>query len=205
MLTSLQARNVLSARSLHREQALWYDSTQHTPSLGCMKCPERHVCGGLHIAASMFSCLDHCCGSPASCDVVCRNHPNYVDRIREIGGFDLKTIPRAHPLPSPYLPRLIPLLYHGGQREKPFVTEAVCLPLYMMVKRRTGDTQFETRAALNSAFKVSSDTTIILTGTAYDPPLERWWRLGEHRRRIICALRQVGIALVTTPNLTMSH
>ena len=149
MLTSLQARNVLSARSLHREQALWYDSTQHTPSLGCMKCPERHVCGGLHIAASMFSCLDHCCGSPASCDVVCRNHPNYVDRIREIGGFDLKTIPRAHPLPSPYLPRLIPLLYHGGQREKPFVTEAVCLPLYMMVKRR-GSSQNQSRSLLAS-------------------------------------------------------
>ena len=203
MLTSLPPSQAVSKRSVRQEQTLWHDSTQHTPSLGCMKCPERNVCGGLHIAASMFSCLDHCCGSPESCDVVCRNNPDYADRIREIGGFDLKSIPRAHPLPLPYLPMLIPLLYHGGQREKPFVTEAVCLPLYAMVNRRTAEMQFETRAALNNTFKVSSNTTIILTGTAYDRPLERWWSLGEHRRGIIQAMRHVGIALVTTPNYSL--
>src|SRR5437879_2897644 len=165
MLTSLSARNAVAKRSGGREQKLWHDCTLHPASLGCQRCPERNVCGGLPIAAPMFSCLDHCCRHPESCDTVCRNNPDYADRLREIGGFDLKNIPRANPLPPPYLPKLIPLLYHGAQREKPFRTEAVCLPLYAMLKRRTGDTQFETRAALNNAFQVSSETTIILTGT----------------------------------------
>jgi len=168
-----------------------------------MNCPERDMCGGLHIAASVFSCLDHCCGHPEACDAVCRNNPDYVNRVREIDGFDLQTIPRVTPLPSPRLPRVIPWLDHVGQREQPLIAEAVCLPLYAMFNRRTGNTKYETRAALNNAFKVSSDTTIILTGTAVDKPLERWWSLAKQRLGIIQALQHLGIALVTTPNYSL--
>ena len=170
MLTSPHPIEAVSKRSGRRLRELWHDSTQHTPSLGCMGCPERQVCGGLHISAPLFSCLDHCCGHPESCDVVCRNNPTYVDRVREIGGFDLNNIPRANPIAGPNLPKFIPLLFHGGQREEPFVAEAVCLPLYAMFKRRTGEIRFESRAELNNAFKVSSDATIILTGTENAPP-----------------------------------
>jgi Domain of unknown function (DUF4417) len=203
MLTPLPLVETVSKRRLRREQRLWHDATQHSSLLGCMNCPERNVCGGLHIAASAFWCLDHCCGHPESCDTVCRDNPDYVNRVREIGGFDLKTIPRAPILSAPHLPKVIPWLDHGGQREEPLMAEAICLSLYAMLNRRTGTTKFDTRDALNNAFKVSSDTTIILTGIAIDRPLERWWSLGERRRGIIQALRHLGVALVTTPNYSL--
>jgi hypothetical protein len=140
MLTPLPLIETGSNRRLRREQRLWHAGTQHSSLLGCMNCPERTICGGLHIAASVFSCLDHCCGHPESCDTVCRNNPDYVDRIREIDGFDLKTIPQLTPLPAPLLPKVIPWIDHGGQREEPLIAEAVCLPLYTMFNRRTGKT-----------------------------------------------------------------
>jgi hypothetical protein len=44
---------------------------------------------------------------------------------------------------------------------------------------------------------------VLLTGTAADPPLERWWSLGPQRRAAIRALRGLNVALVTTPNFSM--
>ncbi len=44
---------------------------------------------------------------------------------------------------------------------------------------------------------------VILTGTATDPPLERWWSLGAWRRAMIRELRKLGVALVTTPNFSL--
>ena len=190
----------VSKRSLRQEQRLWHDATQHTLLFGCMNCPERDVCGGLCIAAARFSCLDHCCGQPQSCDTVCRNNADFVDRVREIGGVNLTTVPRAALLPAPHLPRVIPWLSHRGRREKTLSTKAVCLRLYAIFNRCTGEMKFETRDELNNAFKVSSDTTIVLTGTAFDRPLEWWWSLGKQRREIIQALRRLGVALVTSPN-----
>jgi hypothetical protein len=125
------AEAAVSKRNLRQEQRrLWHDAMQHTLLFGCMNCRERDVCGGLCIAAARFSCLDHCCGQPQSCDTVCRNNPYYVDRVREIGGFDLTTVPRTALLPAPDLPRVIPWHTDSGQREEVLSAEAVCLPLY---------------------------------------------------------------------------
>jgi len=44
---------------------------------------------------------------------------------------------------------------------------------------------------------------VILTGTALDPPLERWWSLGRERLDAIRVLRDLGITLVTTPNFSL--
>ncbi|HEY6270450.1 MAG TPA: hypothetical protein VIX19_00475 [Terriglobales bacterium] len=44
---------------------------------------------------------------------------------------------------------------------------------------------------------------VVLTGTDTDPALERWWSLGPQRREAICALRALGISLVTTPNYSL--
>lgn len=57
---------------------------------------------------------------------------------------------------------------------------------------------------LCAAFGIARGTTIILTGTDRDPPLERWWQLGEAGRRpIIHALAAAGVGLVTTPNYSL--
>ena len=96
MLTPLELPETVAKRRLRRPQRLWHDATQNTSLLGCINCPERGVCGGLNIAASRFSCLDHCCGHPESCDAVCRNNPDYVDRVREIVGMVVKTHRHDH-------------------------------------------------------------------------------------------------------------
>jgi hypothetical protein len=54
------------------------------------------------------------------------------------------------------------------------------------------------------AFGIRPDTITLLTGTDRDPPLERWWGLGETARRsIIRALKSAGVELSTTPNYSL--
>ena len=73
-----------------------------------------------------------------------------------------------------------------------------------MFDRRSGAPRFTDHAALCTAFAIKPGTTIVLTGTDRDPPLERWWGLGEAKRRtIIRALKGAGVGLVTTPNYSL--
>jgi hypothetical protein len=157
----------------------------------------------LQVSAAIFDCLDHCCNRPQDCDAVCRNNPDFVDRIREINGFDLTTVPRANPLTEPILPPVVPMLYHGAQRTTPFSTDAVCLPLFKVLTPSMSSVRFESRVELCDEMKILPDATVILSGTDRDQPLERWWGLGNKRRTIIRALRHLRVALVTTPNYSL--
>jgi hypothetical protein len=98
------------------ESRLWQDELRNTPSLGCWKCPERGICGGLCIAAGLMNCLDLCCGRPERCDKPCRNNPDYALRVREVGTFSLENVPRAALLTAPELPLVVPVLFHGNRR-----------------------------------------------------------------------------------------
>ncbi len=109
MLSRTLNDDAFPSRNLRRERRLWHDGGLHTPSLGCAICPQRDLCGGLRIAAPLFDCLDFCCGKPETCDKVCRNHPSFPDRVREIDGFALDTVPRAAPLHVQVLPHMIPI------------------------------------------------------------------------------------------------
>src|SRR5712691_3079881 len=97
------------ARNLKRERNSWHDADQNTVSLGCSICPDRIMCGGLKVFNSVFSCLDYCCGVPASCGdkFVCPNNSHFADRVREIGGFDLRLTPRGRDLNMPKVPPVI--------------------------------------------------------------------------------------------------
>ncbi len=173
-------------------------------SLGCDACPERSICGSLRIKARVFDCLAFCCGRAESCDNVCRNHPQYADRVREVGTFALETVPQTPEILPPTLPTVIPMLFHGSRRHLPLATPAVALSLYSMFNRREGVPRFESREALCAAYGIATGSMIVLSGTDCDAPLERWWAIGETRRRIIIrALRHVGVALVTTPNYSL--
>lgn len=197
-------RNEPSPRNLRRERHLWHDETRNTPSLGCLGCRERELCGRLRMKAAFYDCLQFCCGKPEACDRVCRNHPDYVDRVREVGGFGLDNVPRAGRLKAPDLPHLVPVIFHGNRRESAVPFPVVALPLYRLFGRRTGTPRFTDHATLCAAFRIASGTTIILTGTDRDPPLERWWSLGEGgRRSIISTLKAAGVGLVTTPNYSL--
>jgi hypothetical protein len=133
-----------------------------------------------------------------------KNPVGFVDRVREIGGFDLKTVPRGKALNPPPLPASLPVVFHGKRRSIPIATEAVALPLYAMFNRRTGEPRFWSGSALRANFLIAADTTILLTGTDQDPPLERWWGLGEPaRRNVIRGLIAAGVALATVPNYSL--
>src|ERR1700680_958296 len=94
MLNRTLSEEQAPPRDRRRERKRWHDAEFNSASLGCAICPERRLCGGLRIAAALFSCLDYCCGSPQTCGdrFVCPNNPFFVDRVREVGGFDLSTI-----------------------------------------------------------------------------------------------------------------
>jgi len=191
-------------RHLRRERRLWHDPEREIAPLGCRVCPDRALCGGLQPKADFYDCLQFCCGAPETCDRVCRNHPDFPDRVREVATFSLDTVPRAPLLAAPVLPRVVPVIYHGNARAVSLTSEAVALPLYRMFARRDGTPRFTTPEALCEAFAIGPDTTIVLTGTDRDPPLERWWGLGEIRRRsIIRTMKAAGIGLVTTPNYSL--
>ena len=203
MLTQVSSSQE-SLRNLRRERRLWHDGDHYTPALGCTSCPDRAVCGGLQLASSLYDCLGFCCQNPRDCDVVCRNKPEqFAQRVREVGGFLFDNVPRSAILPAPHLPALIPMLYHGHKRVLPFKAAAVCLPLYGVIQRHNGETRYADKKELAKGFSFGTDVRVILTGTASDPPLERWWSLGSQRRERIRALRHLGVALVTTPNYSL--
>lgn len=193
-----------AGRNPRREKRLWHDAAQNMPALGCSICRERDLCGGLQLKAAFYECLQFCCGAPGSCDRVCRNHPDFPDRVREVGTFVLDTVPRGPVLAAPDLPRVVPVIFHRTARAVPVSSETVALPLYRMFDRRSGTPRFTTPEALCETFAIQPATTIVLTGTDRDPPLERWWGLGEAQRRIIIrAMKAAGIGLVTTPNYSL--
>jgi hypothetical protein len=151
-----------------------------------------------------FDCLQFCCGKPETCDRVCRNNPDYVDRVREVGGFALDNVPRAPLLDAPELRRLVPVIFHSNGRALAVPFSVAALPLYRMFDRRSGAPRFADHASLCAAFGIAQGTVVILTGTDRDPPLERWWGLGgELRRAAIRALKGAGVRLVTTPNYSL--
>lgn len=172
------------SRNLRRERRLWQDGLRHTRSLGCTVCPDRSVCGELQIGRKFFDCLGLCCGKPSDCDTVCRNRPDVF-------------------VAGPSLPSLVPVLYHSGGRLAPFKPPAVCLPLYKVIQRQNGAVRYARATDLARGFAIAADVPVILTGTAPDRPLERWWSLGSERREAIRALRRLGVALVTTPNYSL--
>jgi Domain of unknown function (DUF4417) len=192
-------------QSSQRQRTLWHDASRFSVSLGCTICPDRRVCGGLQVESAVFNCLSLCCGNPTDCDAVCRNNPQkFAERVREVDGFTLNNVPRAPVRATPQLPKLVPVLFHGDRRRRPFQSSAaVCLPLYKVIARHDGHTRYANRAALAAGFGIPSTTSVILTGTAIDPPLERWWSLGPERLDAIRALRDIGIAMVTTPNFSL--
>ena len=200
---------VIADTASTRGRSLWHDSGRNPPSLGCTRCPDLDTCGGLRIAAALYSCFDLCRCPPAACklDAVCRRMPaDFVQRLNEVGGFFLDNILRIQvPPKAPTLPDTIPMIYHGRRREKPFAPAAAALSLYDVVAWRDGGPRYPSASALRTAFGLAPDVPIVLSGTAADPAIERWWFHKAPRRRAAIAELRVasGDILVTTPNYSL--
>jgi hypothetical protein len=136
--------------------------------------------------------------------VVCRNNPGFVDFVREIGGFELGNVRRSPKLARLALPSAIPMLFHGKSRCSAFQSPTVALPFACVFDRRTGEPRFKSRAELCAKFTISMDTTIILSGTDSDPPIENWWGLGSKcRAKVIRGLKDLGVVGTTSPNYSL--
>jgi hypothetical protein len=204
MLTQIVSPELPKMRNPRRERRLWQNDSQPMHSLGCTTCPERAICGGLHIKEPLFDCLDFCCGKPATCDVVCRSHPDYAGHVREVTTFRFDTIPRLEPLGAPTLPHAVPMIFHGSRRIHPIETPMVALPLARMFNRRDGSARYASRESLCAAYGIAPSSGILLSGTDHDASLERWWGFGEQRRReLIRSFKCLGIVLTTTPNYSL--
>ncbi len=195
-----------SPRNYRQQQGLWHHEKHNPLSMGCQNCLDRTVCGGLHVDRPVFDCLSLCCGESTNCDSVCRKKPiEFAQRVREVQGFELHNVARSAVLKSPSIPNVVPIILHGKKRSTSFnVASTVCLPFYDVIARQDGGSRYDNVAALIDGFKLSPSAQVILTGTATDPPLERWWTLGSPaRRESVRRLREIGIALVTTPNFSL--
>lgn len=185
------------------ERKLRHDRELYQVPLGCAGCSERKMCGGLAVEANVWSCLSFCCGITGKCDRVCRNNPDFAFRVQEVGGFALN-LPQAPSLALPTLPLVVPEIFHGSNRNRPFAPAVASVSLYSMFDRKEGKPKYQTRADLCDNFKISTDTPVLLTAIQRDRPLERWWELGHARRRtIIQAARDCGAVLATTPNYSL--
>ncbi|WP_175518345.1 DUF4417 domain-containing protein [Sphingomonas sp. OK281] len=98
----------------------------------------------------------------------------------------------------------MPVIFHGGGRAGPFSADTVAIPLSSLISIREGKAKYANGDELRRAFRLRSDSTIILTGIDQDARIERWWGLGtDQRRSIIRDLIDAKIGVVTTPNFSL--
>jgi hypothetical protein len=189
--------------SLRRQRRRWDEGEALPMALGCLGCPDLGTCGGIRKKQDAFSCLDDCCGDPATCDGMCPKNPlGFLKRMREVNGLELGNIPRAAPCAAPALPSYIPYIYHGNRRTVPLDIEAVALPLRQFY-RPNGRPRFTGRAEVEAVFGITPHTQIVLIGSGRDAAIEAWWKLSEKRGPLLAVLRLLGVALITGPNYSM--
>lgn len=194
----------LTTRSFPEPNRLWDDRSQNPTSLGCKGCSEYDRCGGVHNTAGIFDCDDFCnCSDKDSCDKICRNRPDhFVQRVREIKGFELENVSRANLIPISALPRVVTLIDHRYNRNEIFQSDAVAIPLHHMVDFNKQRIHVKSREELADRFLISPTARIILSGVDRDRHIENWWNL-KNRERILQDLKTLGVDLITTPNYSV--
>lgn len=192
----------LTVRGKLADPSLWYRQGREM-QLGCSNCNERKLCGGLSVGAPVHNCLDLCCGDHANCiQYACPlNVRRFATLVNEVGGLELR--PYAKPVPEiPTLPAYVPSMVDAGSLTGPLHIPVVAVPLYSVIDAGTGLAKFASRQELLEAFHVYSDARLVLTASAEDEYVERYWE--TYRPKATAeSLKRLRPVLVATPNFSM--
>lgn len=129
---------------------------------------------------------------------------SFIERVREINGFGYANVERAPPCAAPStLPSYVPMLFHGNRRADVLQCEAVAVPLHKLYSRPGGSLRFQSRQELAASFRIAPNAMVIAVGSGRDKPIEAWWGLSTARESAIAGLRDIGIAMVSSPNYSV--
>ena len=96
----------------------------------------------------------------------------------------------------------MPFVDHRYGRAALLDEPVVAVSLYELVNMATGKVHVASRAELAARFLIPEGAQVVVSGVDKDGPIERWWELKD-RRSILAALKDLGIALITTPNYSV--
>lgn len=159
----------------------------------------------MHGQQAFDGCFNACgttCSADGDCDWVCPQKPDFVDRVREVGGLRSDSLPLL-PLCHERLPSYIPMVRHGSRRSVPFPGTFAALSLEDMVRgSRTGYRPIELSAdGIRSRFQLRQDAKLLVVSVARDRILERYWAL-RSTHRVPAMLAKLGVMAVTIPNFS---
>ncbi len=179
--------------------------THDTAALGCLKCCDLKLCGGLAIKEPVFNCLDLCeCQNPDQCPYICpkKKLRQSILARREVAGFDLLTLPEIKRVTDKPIPCHIALIDGWYRRSEPIVAQAVAIPLRLLFDNRSGEPRYSNADELRKQFRISKETSLVIDGVSRDQPIENYW--GRARdREIVENIKSLHPLIVTTPNFSM--
>lgn len=172
----------------------------------CSSCGLLTECGGQRGQQTIGGCLDGCgssCGGSEKCDWVCPAKPDFIDRVREVGGLSASAV-TAMPRPERLsLGNYIPIIRHASSRSTLVASTTVAVPLEEVVKWRGQSYGVAAASAegLRAQFGVRPDANVLLVSVARDRVLERYWAF---RRKwfVPRQLKELGLVAITVPNFS---
>lgn len=185
-----------------RLRGLWHNSGEPL-ALGCLGCPDLTPCGGIHVSASVFSCMDHCNCDRKECQKVCPNNPDFLARLREVRGFDYDDIEKLAPNPVLALPPFAQLLFNYPKLENRIDLSVAAIPLSGAFNKAGKTGTALTRAEIGHRFKISDETKLILSGAELDRRIEKFWGVTRGRREMLARIRALNPLIVTSPNYSV--
>ncbi len=190
------------ARKRLADPTLWYHAGNEV-QLGCSRCPERELCGGLSVEEPVFDCLSLCCGNPATCErYACPQNPKrYSELVNEVGGLELRPY-RQQVARARSLPNYIPFLLDTGSLGGPLPLSTVAISLYSVIDKRTGLAKFHSRGEMLARFKLGNRTRVVLFGSSEDRSVEAFWHCFVPKKTAE-SIKKLRPVLITTPNFSM--
>lgn len=182
-------------------QAQLLVSDRHPIGLGCVRCEDREICGGINIP-DLFDCWPLCCGDLNTCDYVCpRNVEKFVEHLNEIDGFEFDAIFSRNDIEYELFPHYVPLLFNSSNRIGRIASDFVAIQLSQLIDFRTGQIKFNSPAEMSEFFGYPVQANVLISGVAEDVPLENYW-YARHRRNFVRNLAKLNPKLVTGPNFS---